>query len=160
MTVLMTDIPVRKSITVGAAAPDAFAVFTTEIDTWWPRSHHIGKSPMNAVHIEGRVGGRCYTDHEDGTECDWGRVLVWEPPRRLVLAWQITHDWGFQPDVAMASEVEVIFTSVGREVTRVDLKHQFFERHGAGAESMRKSVDDPNGWTTIFKLYSQRVKAR
>src|SRR5438270_11063973 len=105
----LDDVPVRKAITVGASLEDAFDVFTEEVDTWWPRTHHIGKSPMRRILIEGRAGGRCYTEQEDGTECDWGQVLVWEPPRRLILAWQITHVWGYQPDVAKASEVEVRF---------------------------------------------------
>ena len=68
--------PVRKSIRVKTTVERAFHVFTDEFDTWWPRSHHIGKSPMKKAIVEARAGGRCYTEQEDGTECDWGRVLV------------------------------------------------------------------------------------
>ncbi len=85
-----TDIPVRKSVTVKASAEHAFRVFTNGIDSWWPRSHHIGNSPMRKAIIEGRRGGRCYSEQTDGSECDWGQVLVWEPPRRFVMAWQIS----------------------------------------------------------------------
>ena len=74
--------PVRKTITVKATAERAFEVFTADFDSWWPRSHHIGKSPMKRSIIEEKLGGRCYTEQEDGTECDWGQVLAWEPPRR------------------------------------------------------------------------------
>ena len=80
------DLPVRKSVTVRAQPARAFEIFTREIDTWWPRTHHIGKSPMRRVLVEERAGGRCYTEQEDGTECDWGKVLVWDPPRRFVMA--------------------------------------------------------------------------
>src|SRR5206468_938390 len=73
------EVPVRKSITVKASPERAFAVFTEQIDTWWPRSHHIGKSPMKKILIEGHPGGRCYTEQVDGTDCPWGQVLVWEP---------------------------------------------------------------------------------
>jgi uncharacterized protein YndB with AHSA1/START domain len=147
--------PVRKTITVKAGAERAFQVFTQGIDTWWPRTHHIGKSPMKKAIIEGRAGGRCYSEQVDGTECDWGQVLVWEPPRRLVLAWQITHAWGYEPDLAKSSEVEVRFTPVAEGgATRIDLEHRHFERHGAGADAMRTAVDAPNGWTTILGLYS------
>src|SRR5262249_50945827 len=66
-----THIPVRKSIVVDAGPERAFKVFTAEYDSWWPRSHHIGKSPMKKAIIEGKVGGRCYSEQEDGSECDW-----------------------------------------------------------------------------------------
>lgn len=49
--------PVRKTVTVKAGAERAFQVFTQGIDTWWPRTHHIGKSPMKKAIIEGRAGG-------------------------------------------------------------------------------------------------------
>jgi uncharacterized protein YndB with AHSA1/START domain len=110
--------PVTKTISVNASPERAFHVFTAGYDTWWPRSHHIGKSPMKKAIIEGKAGGRCYTEQQDGTECDWGRVLVWEPPHRLVIAWQITHEWGYQPDLAQSSEVEVRFTPERRGHTR------------------------------------------
>jgi hypothetical protein len=148
-----SEAPVRKTITVKAGAERAFQVFTHGIDTWWPRTHHIGKSPMKKCIVEGRVGGRCYSEQVDGTECDWGEVLVWEPPRRFVLAWQITHAFGYEPDLAKSSEVEVRFTPVADGSTRVDLEHRYFERHGAGAAAMRTAVDAPNGWTTILQLF-------
>ena len=151
------DAPVEKSVTVRARPERAFEIFTHEIDTWWPRSHHIGKSPMRRALIEERAGGRCYTEQEDGTECDWGRVLEWDPPHRLVMAWQITHEWGYAPNLAKSSEVEVSFTPVDGGGTRVDLVHRFFSRHGAGGASMRAAVGAPNGWTGILELFAQRA---
>jgi hypothetical protein len=154
------ELPVRKTIVVNASVRNAFEVFTDDIDSWWPRTHHIGKSPMRRVIVEGKRGGRCYTRQEDGTEADWGRVLEWSPPDKLLLAWQITHEWGYQPDLARASEVEVRFIPMGAEKTRVELEHRHFERHGAGAEAMRAAVDAPNGWTLITTLYQARVTSR
>jgi uncharacterized protein YndB with AHSA1/START domain len=151
------DAPVRKSITVRANLERAFEIFTREIDSWWPRSHHIGKSPMRRILLEERAGGRCYTEQEDGTECDWGSILVWDPPHSLVLAWQITHEWGFEPSLAKSSEVEITFTPVATGGTRVDVVHRFFERHGAGAASMRTSVDAPNGWAGLLALFAGRA---
>jgi uncharacterized protein YndB with AHSA1/START domain len=154
----VTHIPVRKSIVVDASPEHAFNVFTAGYDTWWPRSHHIGKSPMKKAIIEGRVGGRCYTEQEDGSECDWGQILVWEPPHRLVLAWQITHEWGYQPDLAQSSEVEVRFSPEPNGQTRVDLEHRHLERHGAGGAAMRTAVDSPNGWSGLLDLFKQTVE--
>jgi uncharacterized protein YndB with AHSA1/START domain len=153
----MTIDPVRKTVKVHASVEKAFRVFTEEYDTWWPRSHHIGKSPMKKAIIQGRAGGRCYTEQEDGSECDWGTVLVWEPPQRFVMAWQITPEWGYQPDLAQSSEVEVTFTQEADGVTRVDLIHRNFERHGAGGEKMRTSVDAPGGWSDLLQIYAARV---
>lgn len=151
------NVPVRKSIHVQAIPARAFAVFTDDFDSWWPRTHHIGKSPMKKGILEGKVGGRCYTEQADGTDCDWGRVLVWEPPHRLVLAWQITHEWGYQPDLAQASEVEIRFTPDG-DGTRVDLEHRHLERHGAGAAAMHTAIDSPNGWSGLLQLFADRVE--
>lgn len=151
------DVPVRKSVTVKASAEQAFRVFTDDIDSWWPRSHHIGKSPMKRIIIEPSVGGRCYTEQVDGTDCDWGSVLVWEPPRRFVMAWQITTSWQFEPDLAKSSEVEVRFTPLPDGSTRVDLEHRYFGRHGAGAGGMRAAVDAPDGWAGTLGLFAARV---
>ena len=156
MTDQTATAPVTKTVSVNASPERAFHVFTAGYDTWWPRSHHIGKSPMKKAIIEGRAGGRCYTEQRDGTECDWGRVLVWEPPHRLVIAWQITHEWGYQPDLAQSSEVEVRFTPEGAG-TRVDLEHRHLDRHGAGAAAMRTAVDSPNGWGGLLQLYAARA---
>jgi uncharacterized protein YndB with AHSA1/START domain len=146
--------PVRKSVTVKATIEHAFRVFTDGIDTWWLRTHHIGKSPMKKVILEGRPGGRCYTEQIDETECNWGSVLVWEPPSRLVIAWQVTPDWQFDPDRIKASEVEVRFTDLRDGSTRVDLEHRCFERHGVGSAQMRDAVDQPGGWSGLIEAYS------
>jgi len=154
----VTEAVVRKTITVSASLEHAFAVFTEGYDSWWPRTHHIGKAPMEKAIIELRAGGRCYSTQVDGTECDWGRVLVWDPPHRLVLAWQITHEWGYEPDLARSSEVDIQFTAEPGGRTRVDLEHRHFERHGAGATSMRTAVDSPNGWSGLLQLFAARAE--
>lgn len=149
--------PVRAGVTVKASLERAFAVFTAEFDSWWPRSHHIGSSPMTRAVIEGRAGGRCYSEQEDGGTCDWGTVLTWNPPHGLSFAWQITPQWQFQPDLAQASEVEVTFTPLADGSTHVELEHRHFERHGAGAAAMRAGVGAPNGWTSLMVLYRAQV---
>ena len=152
------DAMVRQSVTVKTNVERAFHVFTAEFDSWWPRSHHIGKSPMTKAIIEPFVGGRCYSEQEDGTECPWGRVTLWEPPTRFVFAWQVTHEWGFEPDLSKASEVEIRFLAHGDGSTRVDLEHRNFERHGAGWATLKTAVEAPNGWTGLLALYTARVE--
>ncbi len=148
------DIPVRKTITVKTSVTRAFKVFTEGFDTWWPRSHHIGSAPMKKAIIERSKGGRCYSEQIDGTECDWGTVLAWEPPYRLVFAWQITPNWQYEPDLAKASEVEVTFTPQDNGSTLVELEHRYFHRHGEGFEKMRDGVGAPGGWGSMLELYS------
>jgi uncharacterized protein YndB with AHSA1/START domain len=151
-------VPVRKTIRVQASPERAFAVFTDDFDSWWPRTHHIGKSPMTKAIIEAKVGGRCYSQQVDGTDCDWGTILVWEPPHRFVMAWQIQGDWTYQPDLAQSSEVEVRFTSEPDGYTRVDLEHRYLERHGTGAAAMRTAVDSPSGWGGLLPLFAERLE--
>jgi uncharacterized protein YndB with AHSA1/START domain len=153
-----TDVPVRKTITVKASADRAFKVFTEGFDTWWPRSHHIGKGTLEKAVIETRLGGRCYGREADGTECPWGTVLVWEPPHRFVIAWQITHEWGYEPDLARSSEVEVQFTPEAGGATRVDLEHRYFSRMGPSGATMRVGVDSPNGWGTLLQMFADTIE--
>ena len=154
----MTE-PVRKSITVKTTQEKAFKVFTEGFDTWWPRSHHIGKSPMKKAIIECHVGGRCYSEQEDGTDCPWGSVTVWEPPKRFVFAWQISAVWQFEPNISQSSEIEVTFTPESDGTTRVDLEHRNFERMPDGGGQMREMVSAPGGWGSTLELYRQRAEA-
>ncbi len=150
--------PVRRTVMVKTSVERAFRVFTEGFDTWWPRTHHIGKSPMKKAIVEPFVGGRCYSEQEDGTDCPWGQVTAWDPPHRLALAWQITHDWGFEPDLAKASEVEVRFTPQADGSTRVDLEHRHLDRHGAGANAIKTAVESPNGWGGLLALFAERAE--
>jgi uncharacterized protein YndB with AHSA1/START domain len=157
MTETTTLAPVHKTIAVKASPERAFEIFTADFDSWWPRSHHIGKAPMKRAIIEQKAGGRCYSEQTDGTDCDWGSVLVWDPPARVVIAWQINTDWTFQPDVAKSSEVEIRFTAQPGGMTRVDLEHRLLDRHGAAAGTMRTTIDSENGWGMLLKTYGDRV---
>jgi uncharacterized protein YndB with AHSA1/START domain len=151
-------VPVRKTVTVKASRERAFEVFTAGFDRWWPRSHHIGQTPMKRAVIEGRVGGRCYSEQTDGTECDWGQITEWEPPRRFLMAWKITAQWRYEPELSKSSEVEVRFTPLENGSTRVDLEHRNFERVGAGWESMRAQVDSEGGWGSLMELFAAEAE--
>ena len=112
---------------------------------------------MTKAVIEGRAGGRCYSEQADGTECPWGTVLVWDPHNRFVMAWQITHQWGFEPDLKKSSEVEVRFIPELDGSTRVELEHRNFERH-EGGEGMRNQVDSTGGWGMLLDLFAAQVE--
>lgn len=145
--------PVRKEVVVAATAERAFQVFTDGVDRWWPRQHHIGDSPLKRAVIEPGVGGRWYGLSVDGTECMVGKVLAWDPPQRLVLAWQITSDWKYDP--AFLTEVEVTFTVEGPKTTRVVLEHRDLDRYGLAAPTFRNSIDSTGGWGLILQSFAQ-----
>jgi uncharacterized protein YndB with AHSA1/START domain len=150
--------PVRKQIVVAVSQEQAFRVFTDKIERWWPMEHHIGKSPMKHAMLEPKVSGRWYEIGEDGSECNWGKVLVWNPPSRLVLAWQITAQW--QYDANFITEVEVTFTPEGPKQTRVVLEHRDLERFGAAAAEIRKALDGDGGWTRHMQRLAAVAEGR
>ena len=148
---------VQKTIVVKADLQHAFTVFTQNMGNWWPKEHHIGPSPVAAVVVEPRDGGRWYEKDEDGSECDWGTVLRWEPPARVVLSWHLNGDFEFVADIAKASEVEVRFTAESEGRTKVELQHRHFERHGESGDRLRTEVEKPGGWTYVLGEYGKLV---
>jgi uncharacterized protein YndB with AHSA1/START domain len=145
--------PVRREVTVKAAPARAFEVFTAGIGRWWPATHHIGQGEFQDMTIEPREGGRWYERASEGGECELGKVLVWDPPSRLVLGWQLTPDWRFDPD--LLTEVEVRFTPLADGSTRVELEHRNLERFGERAEAVSQQIGGPGGWTQILQLYAE-----
>jgi uncharacterized protein YndB with AHSA1/START domain len=150
-----TTLAVRRSITVQAPPERAFEVFTAGFSTWWPlESHHIGATMATEAIMEPRAGGRWFERDADGNECDWGFVTAFEPPHRVLLAWHLTPEWGFDPDPAKATEVEITFTSVDGG-TLVELEHRGFEKHGETGTSMSDAVGAPGGWADLLELYAK-----
>ena len=143
----MTRVPsIRKQLTVEAPAEKAFRVFTANMTAWWPKTHHIGTSPLAECVVEPRAGGRWYEVREDGSQYTWGQVLAWEPPHRLVLAWQLNGK--FEYDAALVTEVEVRFTVLSPQRTRVDFEHRDLERIGAATGDMDR------GWGQILDSFA------
>ena len=142
-------IGIVKQLTVDAPLDRAFRVFTANMGAWWPKSHHIGASELRDLVIEPKVNGRWYEVGEDGSTCDWGVVLAWDPPRRLMLAWQLDQEFQYDPD--LVTEVEVTFTMLGAKQTRVDFEHRHLERFGEAAERLRDGMD--GGWGEILDSY-------
>ena len=151
-------VAVRQSIVVDASPERAFYVFTDGMTSWWPiDSHSIGDRPMAEAVIEPRTGGRWYERGDDGRECDWGRVLAWEPPDRVVLTWQISAEW--RSDPAIHTEIEVRFTPEGDGRTRVDLEHRGLESFGERTEQMRAIFGSDGGWKGLLRRFADAAAA-
>jgi uncharacterized protein YndB with AHSA1/START domain len=160
MTMQAAETAVRHEIVVNAPIERAFNVFTEGYQTWNPPEHHIGEADIETSVMEPREGGRWYEIGVDGSECDWGRVLAWEPPNRVVLSWQISPQWKYEPDASRASEVEVRFVALGDNETRVELEHRNLDRHGEGWEGVSEAVGSPNGWPGALRLYKAEAEGK
>ncbi len=136
---------VVRSVSVPLPQSRAFELFTTRMTEFWPKEHSIGDSDLAEVVVEPRSGGRWFERGVDGRECQWGRVAAWEPPRKMVLLWQIGVDWQFHPE--FETEVEVTFSEEGPNCSRLDLRHRNLQRYGDNTDQMRAIFDDPAGWT-------------
>lgn len=111
--------PIRQSTMVRSSREHTFDVFVSTIGQWWPlQPYSAGQERVRAVHVEPRVEGRVYERWDDGTECDWGHLLAWEPPERLVMSWAMT---------PAPTEVELTFTVLGPALTRVAVEHRGWE---------------------------------
>ncbi len=146
--------PLHGTVTVSVPLEHAFRIFTDSIHTWWPAQYHIGQADMDKAILEPREGGRWYEQGVDGSQCDWGRVLAWEPPHRLVLTWQINGQWQYDPDPQHASEIEVRFTPDGPEQTQVELEHRLLDRLVDG-QDIREGLQSGGGWTAMLELFAK-----
>jgi uncharacterized protein YndB with AHSA1/START domain len=142
---------VRKTVTVDCGLEHAFRTFTEGIASWWPlHTHSISADspvgPPEIVVLEPRSGGRLFERTRDGGECEWGRILVWQPPHRLVLEWSVNPD-------APSTEVEVRFRAHG-ERTRVELEHRGWERFSPErGPKARASYASTEGWEQVLGAY-------
>jgi uncharacterized protein YndB with AHSA1/START domain len=152
-----TIAPVRVSVLINREVAEVFRVFTEEMAAWWPLGTHSiaadthrGRVRAETVVFEGRVGGRIYERMSDGAEADWGAVLVWEPPHRVVFSWK--------PNLTPGpmTEVEVRFIAEGA-TTRVDLEHRAWERLGERAPDARRAYE--SGWPGVLGRFAERAKA-
>jgi uncharacterized protein YndB with AHSA1/START domain len=144
-------------VVVNAPADRAFKVFTERFDRIKPREHNMLGVDIAESVFEPRVGGRVYDRGADGSECQWGRVLVYEPPVRIVFSWDISPAWQIESDVDRASEVEIRFVADGPERTRVELEHRHLDRHGDGWEATREGVGGDQGWPLYLARFAAAV---
>jgi uncharacterized protein YndB with AHSA1/START domain len=148
----------RKVVSVKAPPEVAWRVFTEKMGTWWPlTTHKIGKAKAVDAVIEPGVGGRWYERGDDGSTCDWGRVLSWEPHTRVVLSWEISADWKHDPN--LKTEVEVRFIADGKNGTRVELEHRRLDLYGTRRDEMRSIFDSEGGWSGLLESFARTASA-
>jgi uncharacterized protein YndB with AHSA1/START domain len=139
---------VRKTVTVDCAVEEAFRIFTADALSWWPVERYSIHETVSEIVFEPHVGGEVYEVADSGERGHWATVLEWEPPRRLVLAWNILEREG------NLTELEVRFLAAdGR--TRVELEHRGWENVELDAPGKRDSYD--TGWGFVLGEYVARI---
>jgi uncharacterized protein YndB with AHSA1/START domain len=147
----VTDLTLRKTITVARPPEVAFRVFTEGLASWWPaRTHSVGHERVDTIVLEGHVGGRFYERLDDGTEHEWGEITTWDPPGRLGMTWHA----GRGPETAQQLEIRFVAEGDG---TRVELEQTGWEVLGDEAEATRANY--ASGWTGVLGQYADAVDA-
>jgi uncharacterized protein YndB with AHSA1/START domain len=138
--------PLELELVVACPPDRAFALWATETTLWWPKGHSVSADPELTVTFEPRRGGRIYERTAAGQEHDWGEVLAWEPPHRLVYLWHLRFDRGD------ATEVEVTFSARSEgEGTDVRIVHRGWERLGSAGPERRDR--NRRGWAGVLEPY-------
>jgi uncharacterized protein YndB with AHSA1/START domain len=145
---------VRKHVAVPVPAARAFEIFAARPLGWWPADHKLVPGQRTRIEFEKTPGGRWYELDADGAVADWGRVLVWDPPRQIALSWRIDGRWRPIDDDEKASEIVVTFTPDGPDRAVVELAHVKLYRHGEWAASIHAALDGPSPGDTLAKFAS------
>lgn len=140
--------PIIQSIEVPCGQEKAFAVFVTEMGSWWPldkRSMSLmhGGKPAKSLRIDPKQGGRIVETAHDDTEHHWGTIKSYDPHD------SISMDFHMGLPAENASLVDVRFTALENERTRVELTQSNWEAFGDMAEMMRGGYG--SGWVIIFE---------
>jgi uncharacterized protein YndB with AHSA1/START domain len=159
MTTKDQQTAIRTDVVVDAPQDRAFRLFTEQFDMIKPREHNMLEVDIADSVFEPREGGRVYDRGVDGSECQWARVLAYEPPDRILFTWDISPRWQIEDDLSRASEVEVRFIAESAERTRVELEHRHLDRHGEGWESLSEGVADDQGWPLYLSRFADRIRA-
>ena len=151
----MSVAPIVLTVEVAAAPARAFELFATRMGEWWPKGGTIGKKHHAVIIVEPREGGRWFERDADGVECQWGKVLAWDPPARLLLGWQLDTTFTYDPD--FLTEVELTFAPREGGGTRVTLEHRNLERFGANAATHAEKLN--GGWPSRLDGFAAYANA-
>ena len=159
MTETSNPTAVSASIEVDAPVRRAFEVFTRDLGAFKPPEHNLLAVPIAETVVQTRVGGHIIDRGVDGSECPWATVLAYEPSERFVFSWNISPHWQIETDTEKRSEVEVTFTALDENRTRVDIHHRHLDRHGDGWAAVRDGVSTDEGWPLYLTRYAELVAA-
>ena len=155
MSIQAADTTVRTSIVVEAPIARAFKVFTEDFGKFKPAEHNMLGVEIAETVFEPKVGGFLYDRGTNGSVCRWARVLAYDPPKRVLLSWNISPQWQIETDSKKTSEWEVRFIAETPQRTRVEIEHRHLERHGEGWQGVREGVAGDQGWPLYLQRYAR-----
>lgn len=140
--------PIIVTIEVPCSQKKAFGVFVNDMGSWWPldkRSMSLmnGGKPAKSLRIDPKQGGKIVEIGHDDTEYLWGTIKSFDPNDSLSM------DFHMGMPAENASLVEVRFTELEDDRTRVELTQSNWEAFGDMAEMMRGGYG--SGWVIIFE---------
>ncbi|MGV7222126.1 MAG: SRPBCC domain-containing protein [Nitrospinales bacterium] len=139
--------PIITTIQVPCSQENAFKIFVYDMGSWWPLdkrsiSMHKGK-PAKALNVEATLGGKIIETGYNDRKHLWGTFKTFDPYESVSMNFHM----GMPPE--KASLVEVQFTSLAAEQTRVQLTQSNWEAFGNLAEMMRGGYG--SSWVIIFE---------
>lgn len=145
---------IQMSVTVNAPLDRAFDFFVKDFNKWWPTEYTWSQNVLDTIAIEPHEGGRCFERGPNKFECDWGRVLKFNPPQLIVFTWQISPNREPVPNADKASVVEVKFVQLGPASTEVTLNHHSFSNHGDSWHQYIAGMSSSQGWSWLLDNYA------
>lgn len=139
--------PLISTIDVPCSQEKAFQVFVNDMGSWWPlekrsMSMHAG-AVAKSLSVEAKEGGKIVETGHDDTLHHWGTITSFNPHDGIDMDFHM----GLPPE--NASLVEVRFTALDEDRTRVELTQSNWEAFGDMAEMMRNGYG--SGWVLIFE---------
>ena len=142
--------PIIRIVEVPCNQEQAFTIFIAEMDSWWPLSKFtvsaMGGQPAKGVRVDTKPGGEIVEIGSNGSEHSWGFIKDYDPYSYLSMHFHIP-----TPDeiVNDRSLVELTFTVIDEDNTRVELKQSNWEAFGGRAKDLQGGYG--GGWTMIFE---------
>ncbi len=130
--------PLVKTIEVPCNQKKAFTVFM-DMGSWWPKDKF-------ATSVMPREGGQIVEVASDGHEQLWGTIKTYDPYGYLNMDFHIPHPTEKNPGF---STVEVRFTALADDRTRVELKQSNWEALGDVAKMVQGGYRQ--AWVMIFE---------
>lgn len=107
---------VEKSVSLACDIDRAFVLFTEHASEWWPEGRrHLG-DPKSEIRM--LASGRFFERAGDGREAELGRVILWDPPHRVVLDFFVGTDADHPTEVTITFAAEPVAST-----TRVSVRH-------------------------------------
>lgn len=138
--------PLRISFVVACRPDHAFETWTRKASAWWPVEHTVSHEKGARIVFEPEAGGRVFERTPGGREIEWGRIVEWDPPRRLRYRWHIA------TEPANATDVEIVFHELPGSSTRVEIEHGGWDQLGEIGHAWRDA--NHAGWDGVLPSYT------